>query len=183
VKAALEQWRWQQQDQEQRYGYHSQGHRNGGGSSAEDGRRPPPPPPPPPPLPPPPPPSAELLAALVGAALWPQVAYVDAPPSTKTGAPCPADAVRLLVRANHDDDGNDDGNTSGGGGSGSGGGGDEAQLPSSACVHPSSVAARLTGEGWVSPFAAFHERVLTTKARKEWFEGRDGGSKWHRYGS
>ena len=83
--------------------------------------------------------SAELVAALVGAALFPQVAYLEAPPNKKTGAPCSAEAIRLLVRASPNDEE---------------GGGRETNgdtEASKACVHPSSVAARIGGGGWASP--------------------------------
>jgi HrpA-like RNA helicase len=92
--------------------------------------------------------SAELLAALVGAALFPQVAYVDAPfKKAKGGAPavpCGPEAVKLLVRDPA---------------------GALLEPGSKACVHPSSVGAKLGGAAWPSPFVAFHERVLTTKVR------------------
>lgn len=63
------------------------------------------------------------------------------PISKKTKLPCAAENIKLLVR---DPDG------------------DKAE-PQVAHVHPSSVAARLGGASWVSPFAVFHERVRTTK--------------------
>jgi hypothetical protein len=88
------------------------------------------------------------LAALVGAALFPQVAYVDAPfKKAKGGAPavpCGPEAVKLLVRDPA---------------------GALLEPGSKACVHPSSVGAKLGGAAWPSPFVAFHERVLTTKVR------------------
>ena len=87
------------------------------------------------------PPSDALLAALLAAALFPQLAYVSKPISKKTKLPCAAENIKLLVR---DPDG------------------DKAE-PQVAHVHPSSVAARLGGASWVSPFAVFHERVRTTK--------------------
>lgn len=83
------------------------------------------------------------MAALVGAALFPQVAYVEeGKPNKKTGAPCSAMNINLLVR--------DPDEVS-------------SSEPSKASVHPSSVAAQVGGGGWASPFVAFHERVLTTK--------------------
>lgn len=40
----------------------------------------------------------------------------------------------------------------------------KAEAMSKASVHPSSVAARVSGKGWEGwPFCAYHERVLTTK--------------------
>ena len=107
------------------------------------GALPPPPgvlPPPPPPGQPArkPPPSA-LLAALLCAGLYPQLAYVYAPP-TKKGA-ASASAVKLHVRA-----------------------ADRAlPEPDSASVHPGSVNGTLDGGAWRSCYVAFHERVKTTK--------------------
>jgi ATP-dependent RNA helicase DHX57 len=90
--------------------------------------------------------SAELLAGLVAAALFPQVAYVDAPPKKAKGGapplPCGPENVKLLVRDPE---------------------GLLLEPGSKASVHPSSVGAKLGGDGWPSPFVAFHERVLTTK--------------------
>jgi len=90
--------------------------------------------------------SAELLAGLVAAALFPQVAYVDAPPKKAKGGapalPCGPENVKLLVRDPE---------------------GLLLEPGSKASVHPSSVGAKLGGNGWPSPFVAFHERVLTTK--------------------
>ncbi|KAJ1455787.1 P-loop containing nucleoside triphosphate hydrolase protein [Pelagophyceae sp. CCMP2097] len=74
--------------------------------------------------------SNELLAGLIGAALYPQLAYVSAPPTKK--GPCSADAVKLHVR---DPDAS-------------------RSEPQACSVHPSSVASKLGGAGWRTPYAA-----------------------------
>ena len=81
-----------------------------------------------------------LLAALLSAGLYPQLAYLHAPPTKK--GPASSSAVKLHVRA-----------------------ADRASSePDTASVHPSSVNARLDGAGWRSAYVAYHERVRTTKA-------------------
>ena len=87
------------------------------------------------------PPSDAMLAALLCAALFPQLAYVDRPDSKKTKLPCAPENIKLLVR---DPDGG------------------KAE-PQRAQVHPSSVASKLNGATWRTPFMVFHERVRTTK--------------------
>ena len=80
-----------------------------------------------------------LLAALLCAGLYPQLAYVHAPP-TKKGA-ASSTAVKLHVRA-----------------------ADRAlSEPDAASVHPGSVNGQLDGGAWRSCYVAFHERVKTTK--------------------
>ena len=98
--------------------------------------------------PPPPPPSGEpsrkpapsaLLAALLCAGLYPQLAYLHAPPTKKGNAS--ASAVKLHVRAADR----------------------TLSEPDSASVHPGSVNGNLDGGAWRSCYVAFHERVKTTK--------------------
>merc|ERR1712196_353609 len=90
---------------------------------------------------PPPPPSDAVVASLVSAALFPQVAYVKAPLSKKTKNPCSPENLKLEIRDPR---------------------GVESE-PQSASVHPSSVRGRLNGSHWPSPYCCFHEKVRTTK--------------------
>ena len=87
------------------------------------------------------PPSDAVVASLVAAALFPQLAYVKAPISKKTKKPCAAENIKLEMR---DPRGID-------------------SVPQSASLHPSSVRGRLTGDHWHSPYCCFHEKVRTTK--------------------
>ncbi len=80
-----------------------------------------------------------LLAALLCAGLYPQLAYLYAPP-TKKGA-ASSSAVKLHVRPADR----------------------SLSEPDSATVHPSSVNSPLDGSQWRSCYVAFHERVKTTK--------------------
>ena len=82
---------------------------------------------------------AGLLAGLLCAGLYPQLAYLHAPP-TKKGA-ASASAVKLHVRPADRD----------------------ASEPDAASVHPSSVNSKLDGNAWRSCYVAFHERVKTSK--------------------
>ena len=77
-----------------------------------------------------------LLAALLCAGLYPQLAYVHAPP-TKKGA-ASSTAVKLHVRA-----------------------ADRAlsEPDAAAVVHPGSVNGQLDGGAWRSCYVAFHERA------------------------
>ena len=85
-----------------------------------------------------PPPSA-LLAGLLCAGLYPQLAYLHAPP-TKKGA-ASSSAVKLHVRAADR----------------------TLSEPDAASVHPGSVNGMLDGNAWRSCYVAFHERVKTSK--------------------
>jgi hypothetical protein len=80
-----------------------------------------------------------LLAALLCAGLYPQLAYLYAPP-TKKGA-ASSSAVKLHVRPADR----------------------TLSEPDPASVHPSSVNSSLDGSQWRSCYVAFHERVKTTK--------------------
>jgi hypothetical protein len=82
-----------------------------------------------------------VVASLVSAALFPQVAYVKAPLSKKTKNPCSPENLKLEIRDPR---------------------GVESE-PQSASVHPSSVRGRLNGSHWPSPYCCFHEKVRTTK--------------------
>jgi ATP-dependent RNA helicase DHX57 len=83
---------------------------------------------------------AGLLAGLLCAGLYPQLAYLHAPPTKK--GPASSSAVKLHVRP----------------------GDRTCAEPDAASVHPSSVNAQLDGNQWRSAYVAFHERVRTTKA-------------------
>ena len=83
----------------------------------------------------PPPPTDALLASLAAAALFPQLATIE------QRGKCAAEQIKLLIRAP----------------------GGAAMQPQKASVHPASVAAKLDGRRWRTPYAAFHERVRTTK--------------------
>jgi hypothetical protein len=80
-----------------------------------------------------------LLSALLCAGLYPQLAYLFAPP-TKKGA-ASSSAVKLHVRPADR----------------------TLSEPDSASVHPGSVNGELNGAEWRSCYVAFHERVKTTK--------------------
>lgn len=90
---------------------------------------------------PPVPPSDAVMASLVAAALFPQLAYVRAPISKKTKKPCAPENLKLEIR---DPRGLD-------------------VAPQAASLHPSSVRGRLNGSHWHSPYCCFHEKVRTTK--------------------
>ena len=83
--------------------------------------------------------STALLSALLCAGLYPQLAYLFAPP-TKKGA-ASSSAVKLHVRPADR----------------------TLSEPDSASVHPGSVNGELNGAEWRSCYVAFHERVKTTK--------------------
>ncbi|KAL7549983.1 hypothetical protein ACHAWF_013233 [Thalassiosira exigua] len=86
-------------------------------------------------------PSDAVVASLVSAALFPQLAYVRAPISKKSKKACDAQNLKLEIR---DPRGLD-------------------LEPQSASVHPASVRGRLDGSHWPSPYCCFHEKIRTTK--------------------
>ena len=86
-------------------------------------------------------PSDAVVASLVAAALFPQLAYVKAPISKKSKKACDAQNLKLEIRDPR---------------------GLELE-PQSASVHPSSVRGRLNGSHWPSPYCCFHEKIRTTK--------------------
>ena len=86
-------------------------------------------------------PSDAVVASLVSAALFPQLAYVRAPISKKSKKACDPQNLKLEIR---DPRGLD-------------------LEPQSASVHPASVRGRLNGSHWPSPYCCFHEKIRTTK--------------------
>jgi hypothetical protein len=93
-------------------------------------------------------PPEDLMASLIGAALYPQLAYVHAPRSSKSGGACSADNLKLHLKQPAEEPEN---NSS------------ECCKPQTCFLHPSSVCSKLGGLGWRTPYAAFHEKVKTTR--------------------
>eukprot|EP00873_Tetraselmis_striata_P009250 jgi/Tetstr1/429514/TSEL_019419.t1 len=86
-------------------------------------------------------PPEELLTALLAAALYPSVAFVNSVPAKNSSGKANKAATTLNIR---------DADTS-------------APAPQLATVHPSSVNSAVAAVEWRTPFLAFHERVKTTK--------------------